>query len=221
MPRTTKRQRTEWNGPTAENPFVPTHVTPEMRKMPAVIELYRLIQQNTILSWTPGFYEGKIASRLVIPGGTDTMAAKNPEDRDWEKLFAAHAFHLCDIIESRYSSGYLMLHDHVADAQQLALDSPTTFSRPSAHELRKLKAGDMVKICVPAGDLPGERFWCVVHAVEDRRGGRVRAEVNNKLLYVNLKLGELVEFKIKNIYDWRPASPRSIEAVAKRPRTSW
>ena len=197
-----------------EGCFVPTPVTDEMREMPSVKGLYLYISTGVLGGWSPGFVDGKVASRFVDiqTQKADTLVG----DRNWERLITSHFLRFREMMKRRHNQAYQNVESRAANARQLALDNPNTFDRPSANELRKLKRGDRVKICITSQGVPGERFWVLVHCVEPRRGGRVRGDVANDLVFVDLKLGERVEFAQDNIFDIAPRNPKSLVLVASR-----
>lgn len=65
---------------------------------------------------------------------------------------------------------------YFVNAKDMHDEYPDTFDAPSDYQLRKLKAGDFVKVC--ANGI--ERFWVIVTAVEGRT---VTGIVNNDLVY--------------------------------------
>ncbi len=198
--------------------FVPTAITPAMRKLKPVKEMFKLIKEGVVESWAPGFKGAHMASRWAINGVTDTLTACSAADRNWAQMLGAHLARAFDALEERFDALKEMLYwdiDEVAvDAQKQALETPETFWRPDAATLRKLKPGDYVKVCIhPPGDM-GERLWTIVHEVEKRRGGRVRAEINNTpVVFENMKLGDWIEFEQCHIFDHAPADAASIEKL--------
>ena len=197
--------------------FVPTHVTNEMRAFHPVKEFYTLIQKGGLEAWTPGFYDGCIASKWVFRGRPNTLASRVSSDRDWKRLFVAHAFTLCDVIEASFV--YRSIHPLLDDAQRLAQEYPRLYEWVGAKALWKLKMGDLVQVRMKRHELgrfiPGERFWVLVHGVEAKRGGRIRGMVCNTLVYYDFKAHELIEILQQNVYDVVAGTPETIENAEK------
>lgn len=79
------------------------------------------------------------------------------------------------------------------DAQEMHRMFPDKFEIPSEKELRKLKIGDIVKVCHNE-----ERFWTIVKRI---RNDTIYAKVDNDLvLKHDFKLGDTIKFEKKNIY---------------------
>lgn len=85
----------------------------------------------------------------------------------------------------------------LANAEQLALDHPKTFKRPSAKEIHSIKVGDFVKVCCDK-----ERFWSRV--TRKKRDGMLEAICDNDLVLVapdTLQCGDRFVLHSINIYD--------------------
>jgi len=83
----------------------------------------------------------------------------------------------------------------LSNAQEMGRLNPDTFTaQPSPEQLDGLKAGDLIKICVPD---PGERFWCIINAVT---GHTITAEVNNDLLTFPWPVGMKLRFHRDCVY---------------------
>jgi hypothetical protein len=86
-----------------------------------------------------------------------------------------------------------------ANAQILARKNPDTFHAPSEEDLSNIVVGSFVKVCY---ELPppetGERFWAIVLEV---CGGTITAKVDNLLLSAPFRVGEIIIFEKKHVYD--------------------
>ena len=83
----------------------------------------------------------------------------------------------------------------LSNAQEMGRLHPDTFTaQPSPEQLDGLKAGDVVKICVPD---PGERFWCIIKAVN---GHTITAQVDNELAQVPWPVGMKLRFHRDCVY---------------------
>ena len=71
----------------------------------------------------------------------------------------------------------------LTDAQKMAKTHPATFDAPIESELSAIKENDVVKIAHPEA---GERFWVLVHKVED---GLVYGQVDNVLICLDWPIG--------------------------------
>jgi|LakMenE18May11ns_1017448.scaffolds.fasta_scaffold9959639_25 hypothetical protein len=86
---------------------------------------------------------------------------------------------------------------NLVDAYDMSQKCPDTFSIPSDDEIRLIKPNTFVKVCVEGK----ERFWVEVKLIE---GDKLIGEVNNELVFTDqhgLKLKDLIEFEVLNIYD--------------------
>jgi len=82
----------------------------------------------------------------------------------------------------------------LVDARLLAFEFPETFSAPSDAEIKKIKPGDLVKVC-----RHGERFWVSVDGFVGRQWhGTV---VNDLVFSPDLSFGDSFYFMKKHIYD--------------------
>lgn len=82
------------------------------------------------------------------------------------------------------------------NAQQMALDYPSTFEAPTKKEMASVKTGSWVKICANQK----ERFWVSVIMVTPNE---IIGVVDNDLVCTDdhgLKLGDCVSFTKENIY---------------------
>ena len=210
--------------PTYDPEFVPTAITPAMRRMQSFDCFQDMIKDGVMKSWTPGFKGQHMSSRWVlVDDSEDTLTSTSATDRDWNSLFQAHGMKaffklkaIMNEMDSESDDGeYKDVCDWAIDAQEKNLQNPTTFYAPSAAELRALKSNPdvFVKVCLqPPGEI-AERMWVIVHEVEEVRGGRIRGELNNQPLFPQLKCGSLIEFKQSHIY--QISTPDQMEAVAQ------
>lgn len=81
------------------------------------------------------------------------------------------------------------------DAQEMAKLHPKTFSAPTLEEVKKVKVGDFVKVCVD--NL--ERFWVEVTEISE---DRIQGKISNDLLHFdNMKFGDVISFESRHVYD--------------------
>jgi hypothetical protein len=100
---------------------------------------------------------------------------------------------------ARTTPGYVLV-----DAEERAVRNPATFELPSREKRRSRKAGDLVKVILglppgaPPREASGERPWFKVKEVKP--GPRyVAALDNDTVVFIELKLGDLVEFGPEHI----------------------
>lgn len=78
------------------------------------------------------------------------------------------------------------------DAQKMAKEHPGTFEAPSKEDLKALKKGDTVKVCIN-----GERFWTVIEKIEKNK---IVALVANILISTPAELGDRITFEKRHVY---------------------
>ena len=79
------------------------------------------------------------------------------------------------------------------DAQKMAVKYPESFYALSLATLDTIKKGSIVKVAVE-----GERFWVKVTSV---KGNKITGKVDNFLVFVDLEVGEKIEFEKRHVYD--------------------
>jgi len=94
-----------------------------------------------------------------------------------------------------------MLNQNLIDAQEMSKKHPKTFSVPTDKELRGIKKGDFVKICVEAaaanGKVLSERIWVEVDEVMNLF---VLGQLANNPVCFHAKLGDKIKIQRKHIY---------------------
>lgn len=88
----------------------------------------------------------------------------------------------------------------LVNALQKAIENPKTFEVPTLTELRQLKPGDHVKICVEQDGKGGERFWCKIRSI-DPKAKTIIGEVDNILVVYDFELGTPIEINFDEVYD--------------------
>ncbi len=79
------------------------------------------------------------------------------------------------------------------DAQELSRIHPSIVEVPSDKELRKLKIGDLVKVCHNE-----ECLWVIVKKIKYET---IYGEVDTQLVKKhNFNIGDIIKFEKKNIY---------------------
>lgn len=84
---------------------------------------------------------------------------------------------------------------NLLNAQQMNKEHPKTFEVPSDKELRKIKVGDIVKIC---DDDAGERFWVEIKAIETN-SGKLIGSIANNLIRSKANANDKVLFERENV----------------------
>lgn len=84
------------------------------------------------------------------------------------------------------------------DAQQMAVNHPTTFYAPSQEDLAGIRPGFFVKVAPNIKEV--ERFWVEVLATSD--SGIVGCVANDPIFTAlhRLMCGDLIEFEPRHIY---------------------
>ena len=80
----------------------------------------------------------------------------------------------------------------LVDAQQMAKEFPDTFEAPSASDLSKLRAGDIVKVSNNS-----ERFWVQIISRSD---DMFLGCVDNALLSGRVRYGDHIQFHACNVF---------------------
>lgn len=82
----------------------------------------------------------------------------------------------------------------LVNAQEMAKKYPETFEAPTQEDLNLVNVGDFVKLCFN----DRERMWV---QVTYRNGDKLKGTLaNDPILIKDLKYGDLIDFKLENIY---------------------
>eukprot|EP00949_MAST-11_sp_MAST-11-sp1_P002475 g2475.t1 len=198
--------------------FAPTIVTAAMRNTKGYESMKSLLDAGLLDSWVPGFKGGHISSQVVFIHGVDDSAdiltSADPSDRDWGQLLEEHSTYaymqLSEIMAELDSEGkYINVCNIAQDAQDMHLKHPETFEAPTAVELRRIKPGDHVKVCLKQEGEGAERLWVVVAECEPGSTGMVYGRLANDPLFLRFDCGDRIAFKKCHIYTCRcDAGPR-------------
>ena len=89
----------------------------------------------------------------------------------------------------------------LVNALEKAMANPKTFEVPTLKELRQLKPGDHVKVCLDQKGKGGERFWCKITSIDNKSQSLI-AEVDNMLVVYDIELGTPMDIKFNEVYDY-------------------
>jgi len=82
----------------------------------------------------------------------------------------------------------------LVDAQAMARKYPKTFEAPDEKELKEVKVGDSVKVCINNK----ERLWVEVTEID---GGDLKGRIDNHPIFEDsIDFGSAIQFKKENIY---------------------
>lgn len=73
---------------------------------------------------------------------------------------------------------------------------PETFEIPSKEEIQQLTIGDVVKLGFEKKDDMTERMWVIITHIS---GDQFEGKLDNDPVIIDIKIGDKVEFKAKNI----------------------
>lgn len=98
----------------------------------------------------------------------------------------------------------------IVDAQEMAKQHPDTFEVPSDQELKDLKPGDFVKICVG-----NERFWVEVTEAQ-AHSPVIDGRVDNNLERTSehgLVYNDMIRFEKRHVYSVAPPAPEDVHPL--------